>query len=114
MSIRPAIEVLRELDGKNFLDKLALEIHNVAQSVVELGKPGKIAVTLTLDMFSTKGMIEPVMTIEADIASKPPKPDPNLAIFYMDEEGNPSVNQQRQRGLDLSIAEAQPKGEQRG
>lgn len=116
MSIRPAIETLRELDDKNFLDKLALAIHDAAQSVMALAKPAKINITLTMDMFSSKGLAEPVLTMEADITSKLPKPDPNLAIFYVDAEGNPTVQQQRQRGLDLSIApsDSQTQEQQRG
>jgi hypothetical protein len=114
MSIRPAIEVLRELDGKNFLDKLALSLHTAAGDVIALGKPAKIIITLTIDQFSSKGMIEPVLTVEADINEKFPKPDPNLALFYADADGNMTVNQQRQRDLGLSIADAQPREEQHG
>lgn len=113
MSIRPAIEILRELDNKQFLDKLALSLHNGAAEVIALGKPAKITITMVLDMFSTKGMIEPVLTVQADITERFPKPDQNLALFYTDQDGNMTVNQQRQRGLDLSIAE-QPKGESHG
>lgn len=104
MSIRPSIEVLRELDGKLFLEKLALSLHNATADVVALGKPAKIIVTLTLEQFSSKGMAEPVITIQAEINERFPKPDPNVAIFYIDIDGNPVVTQQRQRGLDLSIA----------
>lgn len=114
MAIRPALEILDALDNRMFLEKLALSLHNATGDVIALGKPAKIIITLTVDMFSTKGMTEPVLTVEADINEKFPKPDPNLALFYADSDGNLTVNQQRQRGLDLSIAETQTKEQSNG
>lgn len=104
MPIRPALETLRVLDNENFMDKLALAIHDVSNSVRALGKAGKITVDLTVAPLSKSGLVEPVITIEAEINAKPPKPDASKSIFFFDEDGNTTTNQQRQRGLDLTIA----------
>ena len=103
-AIKPALGILSELDDKNFLDKLAVAIHDATAAVTVLGKGAKIQITIDVDMLSKKGMTEPVITMEAEINTKLPKPDANRALFFVDEDGNPTPNQQRQRGLDLSIA----------
>lgn len=115
-AIKPALPVLAELDDKRFLDKLAVAIHDATAAVTVLGKPAKITITINVDMLSTKGMSEPAVTMEADINTKLPKPDGNLALFFIDGDGNPTTNQQRQRGLDLSIApaDAKPKEQSNG
>ena len=102
--IRPALETLRELDEGRFLDKLAFAIRDVTDSVRALNKPGKIAITLEIAPFTQKGLTEPVLTIESDIAAKPPKPDAPKTLFFVDDESNPTRQPQRQRGLALQIA----------
>ena len=58
MPIRPALETLRVLDNENFMDKLALAIHDVSNSVRALGKAGKITVDLTVAPLSKSGLVE--------------------------------------------------------
>lgn len=109
-NIRPALDTLRELDEGRFMDKLAVAIHDATSAVTAFGKPAKIQVTLELDMLSDKKMVEPVMTVEAEIVTKLPKPDGHRAIFYVDGDGNPTTQQQRQRDLGLKVADQpQPK-----
>lgn len=103
-NVRPAIETLRELDGGRFLDRLALAIHDVTGDVTALDKKGEINVKIMIAPFTKAKLAEPVITIEAEIVSKPPKPDPQQALFYLDGDGNPTTKQQRQRDLELSIA----------
>jgi hypothetical protein len=114
MGIKPALSILDALDNRMFLDKLAVSLHTATGDVIALGKPAKIVITLTLDMFSAKGLAEPVITVQASIDEKFPKPDQNVALFYCDGDGNLTVNQQRQRDLNLSIADVQPREEQHG
>lgn len=102
--IRPALETLRELDERRFMDKLALEIRQATDAVRALGKPGKLVITLEFAPLSKAGLVEPAITIEADITAKLPKPDAPKALFFVDDEGNPTRQQQRQRGLGLTIA----------
>lgn len=102
--IRPALDTLRELDDRNFMDKLALHIHDATSAVKELGKNAKVVVTLEFAPLTKQHLSEPAITIEADIVAKLPKPDGHRALFFIDEDGNPTTKQQRQRDLPLSIA----------
>lgn len=102
--IRPALETLRELDERRFLDKLALEIRQCTDAVRALNKPGEIVIKLKVESLTQKGLTEPAITISAEITAKPPRPDSPKALFFVDDEGNPTRQQQRQRGLGLTIA----------
>lgn len=103
-AIRPALDTLRELDDGRFMDKLAVAIHDAVSASTAFTKASKVIVTLEIDMLSKPGMVEPVITVEADINTKLPKPDAPKALFFVDEDGNPTTNQQRQRDLGLRVA----------
>lgn len=109
-NIRPAVETLRELDSGKFLDKLALAIHEATDSVRALDKKATITVSITVAPFTKSKLAEPVITMESDIVTKLPKPDAPQALFYIDSEGNPTTQQQRQRDLGLSIAASAQQG----
>lgn len=104
MGIRPALETLVELDNGNFMDKLAVAIHDAANGVQHLGKPASVTVKIDFALLGNKNLTQPVMTAEAEITTKLPKPDANKALFFFDEEGNPTTKQQRQPDLGLTIA----------
>lgn len=103
-NVRPALETLSELDDGRFMDKLAVAIHDATSGVTALAKPAKITVTLDFAPLSKANLTEPVITVEAEINTKLPKPDGHRALFYVDAEGNPTTQQQRQRDLGLQIA----------
>jgi len=103
-AIRPALDTLRELDEGRFLDKLAVAIHDAVSGVTALGKAAKVNITLEFAPLSKQNMAEPVITAEAEITTKLPKPDGHRALFYVDGDGNPTTQQQRQRDLGLSVA----------
>ncbi|CAB4180403.1 hypothetical protein UFOVP1040_49 [uncultured Caudovirales phage] len=103
-AIRPAIETLRELDNGMFLDKLALAIHNATDGVTSLNKRATITIALEFAPLTKTPMVEPVITVEAEITQKLPKPDGHRAMFFVDAGGNPTTKQQKQEKLDLHIA----------
>ena len=103
-AIRPALDTLRELDDGRFLDKLAVAIHDAVSGVTVLGKSAQVKVTLDFDVLGEKRLTEPVITVEAEIVTKLPKPDAPKALFYIDGDGNPTTQQQRQRDLNLQVA----------
>lgn len=104
MTVRPALDTLRELDEGRFLDKLAIAIHDATSGVTALAKPSKVTITLDFAPLSKANLTEPVITVESEINTKLPKPDGHRALFYVDGEGNPTTQQQRQRDLGLQIA----------
>lgn len=102
--VRPALDTLRELDNGLFLDKLAHAIHEATGAVNALNKPARITIALDFATLTKANLTEPVITVEAEIATKLPKPDGHRALFYIDEGGNPTTQQQRQRDLGLTVA----------
>ncbi len=104
--IRPALDTLRELDQGNFLDKLAIAIHDATSAVRDLNKGAKINITLDFAALTKANLTEPVITVESEIVTKLPKPEGHRALFYIDADGNPTTQQQRQRDLGLQIAGA--------
>jgi len=106
-AIRPALETLSELDAGNFMDKLAVAIHDATSAVTVLGKKATITVSIEIAPMTKQARVEPVITMEAEITTKLPKPDAPLALFFIDADGNPTTKQQRQQGLQFSVAGAQ-------
>jgi hypothetical protein len=104
-AIRPALDTLRELDQGRFLDKLAVAIHDAVSGVSVLGKPAKVNIAIEFAPLSKQGLSEPVITAEVELVTKLPKPDAPKAIFYIDGDGNPTTQQQRQRDLGLQVAD---------
>lgn len=104
-TIRPAMETLRELDSGMLLDKLALAIHDATGAVQHTGKGAKILLTIDITPLTKQNLKEPVISMGAEILTKLPKPDGDRAVFYIDGNGNPTTQQQRQPELGLRIAD---------
>ena len=102
--IRPALDTLRALDDGMFLDKLAVQIHDAVSAVQVLGKAAKIGIVIEFQPLTKQGLSEPVITAEAEITAKLPKPDAAKTMFFIDLDGNPTTNQQRQQRINFSVA----------
>ena len=102
--IRHALETIRELEEGRFMDKLALAIHEATNAVTTFNKPGTITIKIKVAPLSKANVTEPVITMKAKIDTDLPEPAGTDAIFFVDADGNPTTQQQRQRGLDLQIA----------
>ena len=105
-AIRPALETLRELPG--VLDALAIGIHDAMDAVKMHQKAGKVILIVTIEPWKDKSarlIDEPVM-IAGEVETKLPKHEPPKALFYSDEDGNPTRQQKRQSDLGLSVAVA--------
>lgn len=103
-AIRPALETLRELPG--VMDKLAVAIHDAMDAVKTHQKPAKVILTVVIEPWTDKSaklIDEPVM-ISGDIDTKLPKHEAPKALFYADDDGNPTRQQKRQTDLGLTIA----------
>lgn len=102
--VRPAIETLQHLDGTKLLDKLGLAIQEATSATTHLGKKSSITITIDFALLTQKGLTEPALSITGEINTKLAKPDPEAAIFFTDEDGNPTRNATRQREMNISIA----------
>lgn len=89
------------------MDKLAVQIHDAVSAVHVLGKASKVTIVLDVSPLTKQTLSEPAITIEATITTKLPQPDGNKALFFIDVDGNPTTRQQRQKSLELGVAEYQ-------
>jgi hypothetical protein len=76
--------------------------------VEETGKPGKL--TITLDVKKVNALV----SILAKVTDKTPEKAPDADMFYVTEEFDLSVDNPKQRKLDLRVAETrrEVRGEQ--
>jgi len=103
-TIRPALETLRELEGRKFLDRLAVQINEATKAVEHYRKPAKLVITLDISILTSEGISESAVAIKAEIASKLPRAEASKSIFFVDKDGNPTKNMTRQEDLDLRVA----------
>ena len=60
---------------------------------------------ITVSPFKEKAkFIEAPVVFQADVDTKLPKPEAPATLLFVDEDGNPSPNQARQRELDIRAA----------
>lgn len=102
--VRPALETLRELEGRKFLDRLAIQINEATKAVEHYRKPAKIVITMDISILTNEGISEAAVAIKAEITSKLPKAEASKSIFFVDKDGNPTKNMTRQEDLDLHVA----------
>lgn len=107
--IRPALQTLAALEDGLFMDKLAVHIHDAVNAVTTFNKKATITVEISFAPL-TKHMAEPVVTATGEISSKLPQPDPHQTMFFVDADGNPTTTQQRQGGLNFTVATGSTKG----
>jgi len=103
-TIRPALETLDRLDGGKLLDKLAVAINEATGATRFLGKKSRVTVTLDIALLTQQHVAEPAINITAEVSTKLPKSQPEGAIFFVDEENNPTSTTTRQRDLDIRVA----------
>lgn len=106
MAIRPITDTLRLLQGGLFLDHCSELLAEAVKSVDDTGKAGKV--TITLELKKSGGAI----AILAKATNKVPEAKPDEDLMWPTVEGNLQLNNPRQQGLDLRVADA-PKAEVR-
>lgn len=97
MSIKPATDTLRLLEGGAFLDKASEKLAELVRSVEETGKAGKL--TITLDLKKAAGAI----AIKSNVTAKVPEPKADETLLWATVEGNLTVQNPNQRSLDLQV-----------
>ncbi len=106
MKLRSAVAILNEIRDGDALLELGQCIHDAIANVREHGKPNTITVTLTVGTLgeSQHKLVIPPVIITAEVKAKLYEPKPPATIFFVDQDGNPVRQQQRQPDLDLKIA----------
>lgn len=107
MSIRPAVDTLREIRRGEMLDELAEHLAALVLACDRTGKPGALTVTLKLKP-GRSGQVE----IDDDIAVKAPKLSKGTTLMFGTPEGNLQREDPRQQQLpglrQVSGAPAEP------
>lgn len=104
---RSATSILTEIRDGAAVNELSEAIHEAVQAVKQHGKPAKVTLDVTIAPLrkGTEHLVDAPMGFTAEVSSKLPKPDPDVSIFFVDGDGNPTRNQpERQTSLGLSVA----------
>lgn len=82
---------------------ISQEMHELLQAVAAHGKKGSLVIKVLVD--PSKGHVEGdplAISVETDL--KAPKSTPPAAIYFVDDDGNPSRNDPRQMALEFRTA----------
>lgn len=84
---------------------LTEEMHELLQAVSTHGKKGQLVIKVLVE--PSKGHVEGdplAISVESDL--KAPKSTPPAAIYFVDDDGNPTRNDPKQMQLDFRTAPA--------
>lgn len=106
-NIKSATAIIAEIrDGRAVLE-LSNEIHEAVRAVLQHGKPASVTLELKIAPLrkGAENLTEAPLVFTAEVSSKLPKPDPELTLFYVDDDENPSrMPGSRQTPLGLTVA----------
>lgn len=104
---KSAQAILIELRDGQVMNKLTYAIHDAINAVRAIGKAATVTLKIKVDNVSanSQNLIEPPITMIAEVETKLPKPDPTATLFFVDEDGNPNRKSSgKQAELGLTIA----------
>jgi hypothetical protein len=102
-NIRPAQATLNELRDGQVMVELAQGIHDAIGAAQYHRKEAKVVLTITFAPMGTQGVSNAVEVIGC-VDTKLPKIAPPSTLMFLDLEGNPSRQQDRQTEIPFSIA----------
>ena len=100
---RPFIDVLREMERGRLLVALDEQLGELVRACDEFGKPGSLL--LKIELKPGEHMDAPVVTAQASIDLKPPKPRRDGTLFFTDDFGNLSRRDPRQVDIEDGLTE---------
>lgn len=84
-TVRPFVDFLAEHAEGGVHEELSQEFHALVERVLAIGKKG--AVTLTVEV-APAGRGHTQVFVQATVNSKPPKVQPDQAVYFTDRDGN--------------------------
>lgn len=93
------MDAMRLLRGGAFAVECNQALADMIRGVEETGKPGKLTVTLDVKKHGA------AVSVLAKVTDKTPEPAVDPELFYATVEGNLSLNNPKQRDLDLQVVE---------
>lgn len=106
-NIRSATVILTELRDGQVITELSGAIHDALAAVKEHNKPAEVVLRVKIAPFNETKLVEPAITMTAEVEKKLPKEVPPSTIFFLNDDGNPQRNPARQDKLPFTVA-AQP------
>lgn len=97
---KPITQVLAKLQNGLFVDKCTDLFTEVLRNVELTGKAGKL--TITLDVKKVNALV----SILAKVTDKTPEAVPDADMFYLTDDIELSVDNPKQRKLDLRVADS--------
>lgn len=95
-SVRPFGDFLREYQQGELHDEISEELRRVIHAVQMVGKPGTVVLKVTV---KKAGRSPDQVVVSADIDSKLPHPEREDRIYFIDRDGNLTLNNPRQLEL---------------
>ena len=102
-NIRPAQATLNELRDGQVMIELAASIHEAINAAQHHRKESQVVLTITFAPMGTQGVSNALEVIGV-VDTKLPKLAPPSTLMFLDVEGNPSRQQDRQTEMPFSIA----------
>lgn len=94
--VRPFADWLIEHNHGETAVEAAAELHDLIEQCEALNKAGTLTLTIKL---VPAGKKVGVFATTVEIASRPPKPEPEPSMFYVDADGNLTRTDPRQQAL---------------
>lgn len=107
-NIRSATNILTELRDGQVITELSGAIHDALSAVKEHNKGAKVILTIEIKPFNEAKLVEPAITMTAEVSKTLPKEVPPSTIFFINDDGNPSRNPVRQDKLPFGVAGPTP------
>lgn len=103
--IRSIMVILPELRQGNVIQEMSAGLHEAIAAVKSLGKPAEVTLTIKVARFNKdQQVVDPPITIVATVDTKLPKQEPPASLYFIDADGNPTQQPDRQRDLAFTVA----------
>lgn len=99
---RPITDIMREVNEGRLVDEASEALVRVIEAVQRTHKKG--AVTMTINVVPDKAD-EAVIELEATVAAKVPTRSMRKSVFFIDQHGNLTRRDPRQREMELEAVE---------
>lgn len=94
--------LIGHLDGRTH-EEISTELHQLLDAVRTHGKKGSLVITVQVEPPSN-GVDGGPLPIGIEYAAKAPRPSAPKAIYFLDDQGNPTRTDPRQMALDFRTA----------
>lgn len=107
-TIRSATSILTELRDGQVITELSTAIHDALAAVKTHNKGAEVTLRIKIAPFSANKLVEPAITMNAEVETKLPKEVPPSTIFFITDEGNATRTPVKQEKLPFGVQSIEP------